>query len=114
MSRDGGRSAIEVLEVALAHLDIAQQHGALDLDSLVVTDGIALRLSAAVDALSQLEPTLRDSIAQGRWDQMRGMRNRIAHGYGSVSPAIVRTTVENELGPLTERVQALLAELERG
>jgi len=112
VSREGKRTTIELLEVALTHLEIAQQHAALDLDILVVADGIALRLAAAVDALGQLEPDFRDRIAHGHWEQMRGMRNRIAHGYASVSPTIVKTTVDNELPQLVARSSALLAELE--
>ncbi|MCA1783890.1 MAG: hypothetical protein LC679_17485, partial [Intrasporangiaceae bacterium] len=43
----GKGAPTELLEVGLAHLEIARQHAGLDLDSLVVTDGIALRLAAA-------------------------------------------------------------------
>jgi uncharacterized protein with HEPN domain len=109
----GDRSPTELLEVALAHLEIAQRHAELDLDAQVVTDAIALRLAAAVEAIGRLDAGLRDQVADDHWERMRGMRNRIAHGYASVSVSMVRATVERELAPLVSRINALLAELDR-
>ena len=90
---------------------MAQAHAEADVGLQVVTDAVALRLAAAVDVLTNLDAAMRDRVADGAWEQMRGMRNRIARGYASVSPAIVRATVDSELEPLIQRITHLLMEI---
>ena len=95
---------LRVLELALSHLEIARSHAASDHSDAVVTDAVALRL-AAVDALANLSDDTRALATQGQWDLMRGMRNRIVHGYATVSPDVVRATVDREVDPLIRRIR---------
>ena len=53
------------------------------IDQLVI-DAICMRLSAAIEALSQVDDQTRDALFGSDWPLMWGMRNRIAHGYASV------------------------------
>jgi uncharacterized protein with HEPN domain len=43
------------------------------------------------------------------WPLMRGMRNRIVHGYFQVDAAIVWDTCQSDLAPLLEPLKKILA-----
>lgn len=76
------------------------------MDSQVTLDAVALRLSAAVEALSRLEPDDRHTLFGDLWPVMWGMRNRIAHGYLLIDEAIFRSTAERDLPQLLATVRA--------
>jgi uncharacterized protein with HEPN domain len=44
------------------------------------------------------------------WALMRGMRNRIVHGYYVVDPIIVWETCQNDLAPLDDLLKPLVKE----
>jgi uncharacterized protein with HEPN domain len=44
------------------------------------------------------------------WALMRGMRNRIVHGYYQVDPVVVWNTCQNDLAPVVELLNKMLAE----
>lgn len=48
------------------------------------------------------------------WRQMRGMRNRMAHGYFDINLEIVWDTVQTALPVLEQQVSKALAEEKRG
>ena len=81
------RAENEVLSTALFHLDDVERYAERDLSDEAVLDAIALRLAAMVDALSQLPAEVLDTMFGATWKAMRGMRNRIAHGYHAIYPA---------------------------
>lgn len=56
-----------------------------------------MRLSAALDSLNKLPQNTKENLFGKNWHYMRGMRNRIAHGYAVVDPATIRATVIEEL-----------------
>lgn len=68
-----------------------------------------MRLSAGIEALSGLGAADREALFGDVWNQMWGMRNRIAHGYLLVEPAIVRSTVDRDLPVMVEAVRAAIA-----
>lgn len=103
------RSTADVLAEALTHLQLAQQHGAGDLTSQLVIDAVSLRLAAAIDALSALPEEALDKHFGTMWAPMKGMRNRIVHGYLLVDPRIVARTVERDVPDLIARVTTALA-----
>ena len=70
-----------------------------------------MRLLALLDTLSQLDADSVADIAGPTWHKMRGMRNRLVHGYTSVSRRILIQTVENELTPLETALERRLASL---
>lgn len=55
------------------------------------------------DAVVQAHPEIP-------WELMRGMRNRIVHGYFQVDPMIVWDTCQNDLAPLVEPLRTLLTD----
>jgi len=52
-------------------------------------------------------PEFAKSNANIPWRSIKGMRNRIAHGYFEVDLQVVWQTVEAELGPLIEHLEDL-------
>lgn len=99
------RSTDEVLEEALAHLQLAAEYATRDLDQQIVLDAASLRLAAGIDALSRLESDTRNDLFGQEWNVMWGMRNRIAHGYLLVDSRIVRQTLAVDLPDLVERIR---------
>jgi len=75
------RTPEEVLRTALIHFERVQQYAARNLDDQVVIDAICMRLSAAIEALTKLQPDVAERLFGDAWADMWGMRNRIAHGY---------------------------------
>nr|WP_314890137.1 HepT-like ribonuclease domain-containing protein [Actinomyces oris] len=71
----------------------------------IVIDAVAMRLSAGVEALGALDPDTRTRLLGDQWPRMRGMRNRIAHGYGFIDDTIVRQTVLVNLPPVVEALR---------
>lgn len=99
------RSGDEVLEEALAHLEIAQTYATGDLSQQIVLDAASLRLAAAIEALSRLESRTRDDLFEPEWKVMWGMRNRIAHGYLLVDERVVRETLVVDLPELVQTIR---------
>ena len=78
-----------------------QSHRELgSLDKLVIRDAICLPLASAIDALSRLPEDVRGHLFGDTWPAIRATRNRIAHAYSKVNPAIIAATLENEIPPL--------------
>ncbi|HMQ64708.1 MAG TPA: DUF86 domain-containing protein [Arachnia sp.] len=106
------RTERETLNTALLHLEFVDRYVDRDLSDQVVLDAIALRLSAMIDALSQLpEPTV-ESLFGATWRAMRGMRNRIAHGYHTVDPVVLQLTVTTEMSAVRVALESRLAALD--
>lgn len=95
----------EILRDALAHFETMLAYAEHDLDDQLVVDAICMRLSAGIEALATLEPTVRDRIFGADWPLMWGMRNRIAHGYLLVDTAIVRQTLAQDIPKIIDRLQ---------
>ena len=95
-------------------------------DALAFTEGMAeddfltdLRTQRAVvmslmivgEAASRIlsdHPDFANAKTAIPWRGIRGMRNRIAHGYLLVEPAIVRSTVDRDLPVMVEAVRAAI------
>ncbi|MDO4901608.1 MAG: DUF86 domain-containing protein [Actinomyces sp.] len=70
-------------------------------------DAISLRLAAGIEAFGSLPPHIRDEASKGNWHVLRGMRNRIAHGYLEVDPTIVAATARRDLPVLVAALTSL-------
>ena len=99
------RTEQEILAEALRHLECLDRYVAMDLEQDVVVDAIALRLAAMVDALGRLPGDVLEVMFGDEWAAMRGLRNRIAHGYHALNTDVLRITVTEEL----PQVRALIA-----
>ncbi|MDI9628481.1 MAG: DUF86 domain-containing protein [Acidobacteriota bacterium] len=99
------RTTVEILQDALAHFEIMQDHAAQDLDERLVIDAVCMRLSAGIEALAALDPTVREEIFGEVWPLMWGMRNRIAHGYLLVETTIIRQTLIHDVPSIVSRIR---------
>jgi uncharacterized protein with HEPN domain len=70
-----------------------------------------MRLSAGIEALSGLSDADREALFGDVWNEMWGMRNRMAHGYLLVEPAIVRSTVDRDVPLIVKAVEAAIDQL---
>ena len=71
------RSEEEVLREALTHFEGMVDHARGDgMDQLVV-DAVCMPLSAGVDVLNRLDPSVRDGLFGDNWPLMWGMRKAL-------------------------------------
>lgn len=102
------REPTQVLQEAVAHFEVVSDYGSGDLSDQKTIDAICMRLSAGIEALSALSAADREALFGDVWSQMWGMRNRIAHGYLLVEPAIARSPVDRDLPVMIEAVRAAI------
>jgi uncharacterized protein with HEPN domain len=69
-------------------------------------------IGEAATKISNEYPDFVDEHPFIPWKNMKGMRNRIAHGYFDIDLDIVWTTVQTALPPLVEQLVALRASLQ--
>lgn len=100
------RTTDELLEEALAHLEIAGAYAQGDLEQQMVLDAASLRLAAAIETLSRLDDAMRNELFGAEWRVMWGMRNRIAHGYLGVDLGILQQTLQADLPDLIATLRA--------
>ena len=62
---------------------------------------------SAAKALTN-DPNLEAKYSQISWIEIRGMRNRIAHGYNEIEFAVVWDTLKNELPELLLSIDEIL------
>ena len=72
-----------------------------------VSQGFTRNLEIIGEATKRLSPDFRDRHPGIPWRSMAALRDVLAHGYMSVDLEIVWDVVENRLGDLNERIQAL-------
>jgi uncharacterized protein with HEPN domain len=82
-----------------------QQRGELS-DGLVF-DAVRLRLIEIGEAVKRLNPELLASEPDLPWEEIAGMRDRLAHRYFDTSHAIVQATIDNDLPELELAVRRL-------
>lgn len=102
------RTEQEILAEALLHLEYLDRCVAMDLEQDVVVDAIALRLAAMIDALGRLPGDVLEVMFGDEWAAMRGLRNRIAHGYHALNTDVLRITVTEELPQVRALIEARL------
>lgn len=108
------RSESELLSEALHHFEYVDRYALLDLTSDVVIDALALRLSAILDTLGRLPVGTLDDMFGNLWPAMRGLRNRIAHGYLAVDREALHITIQDELPHVRSIIEHRLRQSTRG
>ena len=58
------------------------------------------------------DKTFVDKYSNVRWRQIKGMRDKVAHGYGSIDKDRVWNTALNDINPLLDYCQKILSENE--
>ncbi|WP_314906602.1 HepT-like ribonuclease domain-containing protein [Propionibacterium acidifaciens] len=102
------RSADELIAEALEHFSRAVDYSHRDLSDQLTLDAVAMRLSAGIETLTHVDDVVLMRILGEQWRSMRGMRNRLAHGYAFIDAVVVRTTVERNLPPVVEALESHL------
>jgi uncharacterized protein with HEPN domain len=99
------RNNDELIGDALNHIAALRRHLERgDLADETVADAVSLRLAAAIEALSDLEPEVREHLFGEEWKVIWATRNRIAHGYAFVDLSVIQDTVENDLPAVHDRL----------
>ncbi|MBA3283068.1 MAG: DUF86 domain-containing protein [Acidimicrobiia bacterium] len=80
-----------------------------DLDDGTVFDAVAMRLAAAIEAISAIDEDTRADVLGDVWPAMWSVRNRLAHGYTYLNRTIVSATVENDLDDFEQALDDLAA-----
>ena len=83
-----------------------------DLSDGLVFDAVRLRLIEIGEAVKRLSPKLLAAEPDLPWEEIAGMRDRLAHRYFDTSHAIVQATIDNDLPELDLAVQRLLSKHE--
>jgi uncharacterized protein with HEPN domain len=87
-----------ILKEALFHLDILNTYlDRGDLNDTLILDGVCMRLSSAIEALSRLPDGRAEALFEEQWRAMWGTRNRIAHGYVWVNHEIIDQAVHENV-----------------
>ncbi|HTZ09543.1 MAG TPA: HepT-like ribonuclease domain-containing protein [Acidimicrobiales bacterium] len=92
---------IEVTEAIRSHL----QRGTLS-DGLVF-DAARIRLIEIGEAVKRISPDVLAAEPEIPWEDVAGMRDRLAHRYFDTSHAIVQATVDHDLPKLEAAVLRL-------
>ncbi|MBM9464918.1 DUF86 domain-containing protein [Aeromicrobium sp. YIM 150415] len=108
------RADAERIAAALEHLDAMHRHLAQgDIRENVIADAVSMRLLAAITAVHDGDPALGQRLFSTEWRDIWGMRNRIAHGYLTTDPVIIRSTVSNDVPAFERALREELAMLHR-
>ena len=105
------RTDEELVRDALDHIEILKSHlTRSDLEQVIVADAVNMRLSAAIESLSQTTLEFRAQYFEEDWKLMKATRNRISHGYSFVDQSIIQQTIVNRLPGLEAQLRTALTE----
>ncbi len=76
-------------------------------------DAVALRLSVLGEAASHISSATQKTLPSIPFKQIRGLRNRIAHDYGTIDFRIVWEVTRSEIGPLITALKGACAKLKK-
>jgi uncharacterized protein with HEPN domain len=108
------RTDLELVRDALEHIDVLKSHLRQgDLSEEIISDAVNMRLSAAIESLSQTTQEFRTRYFAEDWQLMKATRNRISHGYSFVDQSIIQLTIENRLPGLETQLRTAMQNLEQ-
>ena len=107
MDRDTG-SILDILESArtiMAYVTgVTRQEF---LRATQIQDSVIRRLEIIGEAAGRISPGFRDTHPEIQWSEIRGMRNRMTHGYDDIDMDIVWDTVERDIPHLIKIIESL-------
>jgi len=84
-----------------------------DLDQDRMLELALVRLMEIIgEAAGRVTPETRAQLPNLPWSDIVAMRNRLIHGYDSVDPDILWTTIKDDLPYLLKAIDRLLSEME--
>jgi len=72
-------------------------------------DAVVRNIEILGEAAKRLSPQCRGATAAVPWKNIAGMRDRLVHAYFGVNWDVVWTVVTDDLQPLAEHLQSILA-----
>lgn len=73
-------------------------------------EAVILNFVILGEAVKKLPPAVTERCPDIPWREFAGMRDKMVHGYFSISTTILWETIKNDLPPLASAVQNLLRE----
>lgn len=77
-------------------------------------DAICLGLIRVGESVNALPDRFKQALEGLAWQDIVGMRNRIAHGYAKLDPIRIWETASLSVPPFAAQIKRLRAELEAG
>jgi uncharacterized protein with HEPN domain len=77
----------------------------------LVSDAVNMRLSAAIETISQTSTGLRETYFGESWRFMKSMRNRISHGYSLLDHDLVQGTIDGDVPYFEAQLRQALADI---
>jgi uncharacterized protein with HEPN domain len=77
-------------------------------DDLRTLKAVVWNLAMIGEAARHVPETVQKASPDVPWQDMRGMRNHIVHGYDRIDPEIVWQVVQVELPPLVPHLERIL------
>ncbi|MDD4485014.1 MAG: DUF86 domain-containing protein [Methanoregula sp.] len=71
-------------------------------------DAIILNFVVIGEAIKKIPPEVTESYPDVPWKEFAGMRDKMVHGYFSISDTILWETIRHDLAPLASAVKELL------
>ena len=107
MDRDAG-AIVDILESARTiRAYVAGMTRQDFLRDTQVQDSVIRRLEIIGEAAGRISPEFRNAQPEIQWPEIRGMRNRMIHGYDDVDMDIVWDTVERDIPHLIQIIESL-------
>jgi uncharacterized protein with HEPN domain len=104
------RRETERLEDVLAAIDAIRAHLLRgDLSDGLIYDAVRARLIEIGEAAKNIDASVLAHAPQIAWEDIAGMRDRLAHRYFDTSHAIVQSTVQTDLPPLQAAIRQLIS-----
>lgn len=109
--RDDRVFLVDMLNHASEAVELLGDASSKDLVIDRVTE-LALRKLVEVvgEAANRVSPATQQRQPEIAWSQIIGARNRLVHGYDTVSLSILQDIVQNDLPPLVEQLKSIVGE----
>ena len=78
------------------------------LSNIQLQDSVIRRIEIIGEASGRISPQFREAHPEIPWQAMRGMRNRMIHGYDDIDLYIVWNTTQESIPALLELIEPLL------
>ena len=100
------RHILEAIE-RIEHYTASLSAGELQADR-EKQDAVVWNLTVIGEAARQIPETVAQRYPEVPWPQMRGIRNRIVHGYDQINFDIIWNVIRNELPPLVPALKRII------
>ena len=99
--------AVDRLEIL-----VSESSGESIIDDWRTYDAICLGLIRVGENINALPDSVKSQLDGLPWQDIVGLRNRIAHGYGRLTKGRIWETASLSVPPFAEQIRRLRAELE--